>query len=288
VAALIACFACWHGLSGVLLGISRFRVYASATVADAAVRACAMIPLVLSLAVPGALSAYVAGSVAANALALRAIGGIRVGSIRWLLGRDVAHVTGDWALLTLVGGLLQNLDLVLLRHYASAEDVGWYAAGGAVANLLFTLASPIYSPAYPRMVAAHERGRSTLPLLLATLLPLVGGGVLASIVAVWLATPINLLLFGTGFAGSAQYWPVLLAKTTALLMLLTFGQYAIAKRVRLAMPLTLIPCVLGLVSVAVAQPPPALMAALVGTTALLCAAVAVLVTAWRARAPKQQ
>jgi O-antigen/teichoic acid export membrane protein len=130
--------------------------------------------------------------------------------------------------LTLMLALLQNGDTLVLRSYAPAEDVGLYAAAASLGNLLVTLASPLYVPAFPRTVAARRARMPTTPILVATLVPVVALGVGCTVGAIWLSGPVAGLLFGSAFEAASGLIPVYLAKTTGLLVLGVVGQHALA------------------------------------------------------------
>jgi O-antigen/teichoic acid export membrane protein len=275
VAVLLASLAFWQGLSGLLLGMQRFSRYAMVSVIDAAVRAAAIVPLVIQFGIAGALAGYAVGSAAANALAVRALGGLtwRSGTGR-IDGYQLARVSGDWILLTLLVAGLQNLDLVLLRSYAAADQVGWYAAAATVANLTFTLASPLYAPLYPRLVSRVREGKPTQVLLFGTLVPLIVFGTAGILITAWVGGPIARLLFGDQFIPSGALLPVLLVKTTALLALLVVGQYAIALRHSQAVVACSIPSILTLGSIAVLHLPAEQVALVTGLGAASAAVAA--------------
>jgi O-antigen/teichoic acid export membrane protein len=279
---LLGSLAYWQAISGLLLGMHRFHQFAAATVLDAGVRAAFIAPLVIAYGVGGALAGYIAGIVAANALGTYAYGGLAWGVPGKSVRQQFARVSGDWVVLTLLVAALQNLDLVLLRAYAPAEQVGWYAASAALANLLFTVSGPLYLPLYPRLVLARSQGRPTIGLLLGTLLPVVVAGAVAAWIASSQGPSISRLIYGDSFTPGGGLLPVLLLKTTALLALSVVGQHAIAHRSTAAILACGIPTVCAIASLAIARPTPEWVALTAGGGAASAALLAGLVLGVRA------
>jgi O-antigen/teichoic acid export membrane protein len=254
----------WQGLSGLLFGVQKFAKYSIATVCDAGVRAVVMAPLAPQYGVAGAVGGYLVGSAVANAVAVHGLGGLTWAAPSKVASQHLARVSGDWVLLTAIVACLQNFDLLFLRSYAPVEQVGWYAAVSALANLAFTVSAPLYVPLYPRLVLAYHRGRPTLPLLLGTMVPIVLGGAIVASGTAWLGGEITRLLFGEEFIAGGSLLPILVCKTTALLAFFIIGQYAIALGRAKAVVASAIPAILSLVSLAVLRLPPDRVALVMG------------------------
>lgn len=266
LALLLAVTAYVQLATGFLLGLHRFNSFAVSNVLDTSVRA-ALTPLLVSLlSVPGALACYVIGQAAAAMFSV-----VQSGGVRWK-PPGAAHVLRatrvglSSSVLTLVVALLQHADLVLLRAYAPAEQVGWYSASASVGSLVFTLAAPVYLPLYPRLVASTRAGQSAGALLLGTLglVSVVGAAMILA--SALIGGRLTALLFGDEFVAAGAILPLYLAKTASLLSLFLVGQYAIvAGRASLLWP-SLVPCLTALAVLAIAQPAPS-HAALLGFVA---------------------
>jgi O-antigen/teichoic acid export membrane protein len=173
--------------------------------------------------------------------------------------------------LTLAIAIIQNADLIALRTYAPAEDVGLYAAAAALGNAAVGLAAALYLPFYPRVVEASARSEPTRPYLRALILQLCAAGALAILISIPLGSWIVGLLFGQALADAGALLPAYMAKVTALLTMFVVGQYVLATGRHLSIAACLGPALLAVVILVFAQPPPAwaayvgLGAGLVGT-----------------------
>jgi O-antigen/teichoic acid export membrane protein len=228
LAPLLAGVACVQMATGLLSGLQRFSLLAAVSVLEAFLRAILTAPLALALGVSGSLVCYAAGLWVAAVISLRLVRatGWRVPPAQQLMAP--ARTGASSLVLGLVVGVLQSTDLVLLRSYAPAEAVGAYAAAASMGNVLFTVAAPLYVPAFPRTLAAYRNRQPSWPILAATLGPVAMGGLLAVAGAAWLGEPLVGILFGSPFSSTATVLPGYIAKTTALVALTILGQHAMA------------------------------------------------------------
>jgi O-antigen/teichoic acid export membrane protein len=228
LAPLFAAIACTHFLKGLLSGLQRFRAFGAATALEALIRAILTAPLALLFGVAGSLAAYVGGVIIADAWMLTLIGriGWRLPSRGQLAGPGWTAV--GTVVTTLMVAILQYGDIVLLRWYAPAKEVGIYSAAAAVGNTLFTLVLPLTLPAFPRALAAYQSGHPTWPILLKALIPVVFAGLATVGGAVLFGEAVGVLIFGVPFVAVGALLPVYFAKTTALVALALIGQHTVA------------------------------------------------------------
>jgi O-antigen/teichoic acid export membrane protein len=258
VVPLLGATALWQIASGHLLGLQRFRAFAFASIADAVMRTLFMAPMVLLWGVAGSVAAFVSGVILATAVAIRFSGGLV-----WrahdptVTRRHLAKIGGGSIVLTFIVALLQNTDLVLLRTYAPPESVGWYAGAASLGNVWFTVAAPLYLPLYSRVRGARLAGTESAHLLVGTLLPIMVGGAVASVVAGAVGIPLSGLLLGGSLQGAGMYLPLYLAKVTALLTLFVIGQYALATDRPQAVALSAVPGLTSLSIFIMLHPEPA-------------------------------
>ena len=108
--------------------------------------------------------------------------------------------------------LINNCDIVLVKHYFSAQMAGLYAAVAMVGRVIFAFSSAVVNTTFPLVAATrHEERRN--PGVIATSLLLVAGCGSALALGLWFAPGwIWTVAFGTGFeiAGSHEL-PRLLA-----------------------------------------------------------------------------
>jgi O-antigen/teichoic acid export membrane protein len=220
--------ALWQITSGHLMGLRRFRAFAVASIIDAVIRTILTAPLVSAWGVAGSLTSYTTGVLMASAVGMRLSGGLVWRGRPSFMTQQIARIGGASVILTMVVAVLQNLDLVTLRTYSDPDLVGLYAGSAALGNVWFAVAAPIYLPLYSRLRAAYLAGNETTHLMVGTLVPIAAGGLTASLVSIPLGVPAASLLLGASLGGSGVYLPLYLAKTTALLILFVFGQYALA------------------------------------------------------------
>jgi O-antigen/teichoic acid export membrane protein len=159
----------------------------------------------------------------------------RIGGAGWRLPTASELAAPGWtaigtAITTVMVGLLQYSDLILLRWFAPADEVGIYSATAALGNTLFTLAVPLTLPAFPRALAAYDAHQPTWPILLRALVPVVLAGLAAVLISAWLGETVAVFIFGPPFAAVGMVLPVYFAKTTGLVVLALVGQHAVAVR----------------------------------------------------------
>jgi O-antigen/teichoic acid export membrane protein len=263
--------------TGLLLGQQHFNAYGAANVAESLTRAVLTAPLALAAGVSGVLACYGLGTLVANTYVIA-----RIGGIRWRLPPKThissAALAGLWSFtLTFVIALLQNADLVILRTYAPAESVGWYAAAASIGALVFSVAAPIYLPLYPRLVASLSAGQPLWPLLGGTLILVAAAGGAGIALSLALGGALSALLFGQEFVAAGSLLPAYLAKSISLLALFLVGQYAIVAGRAGALAVTLVPSAAGVALLALYQPSAEATAFIGFLSAAACAGA---VSAW--------
>jgi O-antigen/teichoic acid export membrane protein len=279
LAPLLAAIICGQVLKGFLSGLQRFPAFSAAITFEALGRAVLTTPLVLLFGVAGSLASYAGGVVMADAWVLT-----RFGSIGWRVPLPEELVGTGWtavgtAMTTLMVAMLQYSDLVLLRWYAPANEVGIYSAAAALGNTLFTLAVPLTLPAFPRALAAYHARQPTTPILLRALIPVVLGGLAAVLGATWLGGVTAVVIFGSPFAEVGALLPVYFAKTTALIVLALTGQHVVAVRRFGALLAAALLTLLGPLLIATLRPSPEITALLVFAVATAAAVLIGLVLA---------
>jgi O-antigen/teichoic acid export membrane protein len=273
LAIVIAATVCAQLLMGFVSGLHRFTTVALATISEPVARLIVVVPLVLILGVTGSLLSYFAGLLVTCGIAIKSLGGFerRLMSAHRL--RGTWRLAGTSAALVFATALVQNLDLIILRSYAAADDVGFYAAAASLGNVLFALCAPLFLPAFPRTVSAHAEGKSTWPIL-RDVLVLVGAVCAIAIAgSAWLGTMLAEIMFGPAFGGVGTYLTVYLAKVSALIVLTAVGQYALAVGPDRAVYVSAAVAAIGPVIVVFAHPGPFTAAVIMLCSASAAAAV---------------
>ncbi|HEY1902271.1 MAG TPA: lipopolysaccharide biosynthesis protein [Terracidiphilus sp.] len=108
--------------------------------------------------------------------------------------------------------LINNCDIVLVKHFFSAREAGLYAAVAMVGRVIFAFSSSVVNSMFPLVAGTREDERKDLRVIATSLLLVLGtGSILAlglSIAPAWIWTS----FFGSGFAIAGKYnLPYLLA-----------------------------------------------------------------------------
>ncbi|MGQ0646183.1 MAG: oligosaccharide flippase family protein [Gemmatimonadaceae bacterium] len=147
---------------------------------------------------------FIIGEGLAAAFLLASVGfwrGIR--DFDFAFARTTARAASPLVLSSLLGLLVFNFDLILLRFSWGSETAGYYAAAYAIVSLLLNLGVTFYSNLLPGLSRLRDdRGAfqalygDASVLLTVLMLPFVVGGAI-------LARPLIELVFGAGYAPSA-------------------------------------------------------------------------------------
>lgn len=84
--------------------------------------------------------------------------------------------------------LLSNVDLVLVKHFFTAEQTGYYAAAQMFAKIILTIAFGSAGVMFPKLIEEHSNGnKKEIKKILKNTLEifLVGGIILTAIIAIW-------------------------------------------------------------------------------------------------------
>ena len=168
---------------------------------------------------------FIAGEATASILLLAGLGGLRVfrGFDPGFARRTARHAL-PLVLSSLLGLLVFNLDLIMLRFIRGPESAGYYAAAYTLVGLIMNIGIAFYLNLIPGLTRLHgDRAAfqglfdsaSTLVLMLA--LPIAAGGIL-------LARPLILTVFGEGYAPAAG--PLVLLVVASALTLFRFVHQA--------------------------------------------------------------
>jgi O-antigen/teichoic acid export membrane protein len=108
--------------------------------------------------------------------------------------------------------LINNCDIVLVKHFFAAEEAGVYAAVAMVGRVTFAFSSAVVNSMFPVVASTHHQQRKNLSLIATSLLMVLAvGGIFALgllLAPAWLWT----LCFGSRFVLAGQFgFPYLLA-----------------------------------------------------------------------------
>jgi O-antigen/teichoic acid export membrane protein len=188
---------------GYCQGSCRFRCLAMSLVIEGAVRLGGSYVLV-------ATGFGVRGVVAANAVAMavsyfamtRRLPAPTPNPLRFSDGiREIAQ-----ALLFYSGQMLiNNCDLIVVKHIFPAQEAGLYAAVGLVGRVIFVLSAAVINSTFPIVAGTRAEERNDLRLIATPLLLVLGIGSFVAL-AMWIAPPaLWTTILGPGFVITGKY-----------------------------------------------------------------------------------
>lgn len=195
---------------GYLLGAYGFRRMASNLVLEGAVRLGGSILLIL-------LGQGVRGVIAANsagvAVAYFAIVPQVAAKIPNPLRMRYAFREMSQALVFFAGQvLINNCDIVLVKHFFLAEQAGLYAAVAMVGRVIFSFSSAVVNSMFPLVAGTREEERKDLTVIATSLLLVLGIGSGIALVLRFAPAEVWTFLFGARFQIAGKYdLPYLLA-----------------------------------------------------------------------------
>ncbi len=171
---------------GMLQGLQRFLGYGIAGASNAFFRFAALFlwVVLLGLGVNGALLAGLTGVLAAlilNLVFLKDVFRIPGAPLPGGVARELGVYSSGILISSVLIMALWNLDMMLVRHYCSAEGAGLYATGAILGRIAFYLPSVLISVLFTEAAKAKESGEDGRK-------------------SMWLSMGITALL-GGGFAG---------------------------------------------------------------------------------------
>jgi len=101
--------------------------------------------------------------------------------------------------------IINNCDLVVVKHVFPAREAGLYAATGLVGRVIFVLSAAVVNSTFPIVAGTQEHERKDLRVIATSLSLVIGIGTLAAL-AMWIA-PASLwtTLLGPGFQISGRF-----------------------------------------------------------------------------------
>lgn len=108
--------------------------------------------------------------------------------------------------------LINNCDIVLVKHFFSPQDAGFYAAVAMVGRVIFAFSSAIVNTTFPLVAGTRQEERKDLRVIATSLFLVLGSGSILALTLLLAPAWIWTLAFGPGFAVAGSYsLPSLLA-----------------------------------------------------------------------------
>jgi glycosyltransferase involved in cell wall biosynthesis/O-antigen/teichoic acid export membrane protein len=216
---------------GALQGLQRYKLVGGSLIAEAATRLFAGLILVaLGLGVTGAFLGTIVsiGTVAGLLMLplLRAAGPHRdhhESPLRDLIGRAWAPV----AALALIA-VLQNIDVIVVKHVAEKHTAGAYAAAAVIAKGVIWIAVGLGLYLLPEAARRTRMGVDARPVLVRTLALVAAVSLPAALLYVVAARPVLTAVFGPSYASAAGALPWLAVAMSLLACAYLSVQYLLA------------------------------------------------------------
>ena len=101
--------------------------------------------------------------------------------------------------------LINNCDIVLVKHFFSAESAGLYAAVAMVGRVIFAFSSAVVNTMFPLVAGTRQEERKDLKVIATSLMLVLGIGSILALGLLLAPAWIWTLLFGSGFEISGKY-----------------------------------------------------------------------------------
>jgi O-antigen/teichoic acid export membrane protein len=195
---------------GYIQGTFGFRRLAANLVVEGLVRLCgSLLAILLGLGVEGVIAA----NAAAVAVAYLAITPTLALPIANPLRFSIAFREACQAMVFFSGQvLINNCDIVLVKHYFSANDAGLYAAVAMVGRVIFAFSSAVVNSMFPLVAGTRGEERRNLRVIGTSLLMVLSIGSILTLGLSVAPAEVWKALFGSGFEIAGRYnLPYLLA-----------------------------------------------------------------------------
>jgi O-antigen/teichoic acid export membrane protein len=167
-------------LLGELQGHQHFSNFSLVLIGQAAFRLIAAFGFALAFGLLGALVGFAVGNILIYLLALKTVRGST--SPPRPTGSEWRSVLRSLAIIlpgSLALAVLLSADVLLVKHFFNAGDAGRYAAVAALGRAIFWGANGIGMVLFPKAVAHESQGRSSMHLVVASIVMCVLGGLVA-------------------------------------------------------------------------------------------------------------
>jgi O-antigen/teichoic acid export membrane protein len=195
---------------GYIQGTYGFRRLATNLVVEGAFRLGGSFLLIL---LGKGVEGVIAANAAAIAIAYLAIAPKLVERVPNPLSFNYAFRETAYATIFFAGQvLINNSDIVLVKHFFSGRDAGLYAAVALVGRVIFAFSSAVVNSMFPLVAGTRDDERRDLKVIATSLLLVLGTGSVLALALTVAPAGIWTMLFGSGFTIAGQYnLPYLLA-----------------------------------------------------------------------------
>ena len=215
---------------GVLQGEQRFLSLSAVQTLDAFSRAVlAVVVIELGFGANGAILAVGAGIVVSYAASFWPLRRVATGhrALRFD-AQPVVRFAGPAAVAVAGTTLLASSDVLLVKHYLSAEQAGLYASVATLGRVVLMVTASISAVMFPRVTALEHLGRPSTRTLTLSAVAMVAVASVA-VIGLALAPSLALMPFGPQFTTAGPYLPIYGIGMAALALASLLVTYLLAR-----------------------------------------------------------
>lgn len=101
--------------------------------------------------------------------------------------------------------LINNCDIVLVKHFFASNEAGIYAAVAMVGRVIFAFSSAVVNSMFPLVAGTRDEDRKDFRVITTSLLLVLGTGSILALALGIAPTRLWTILFGSGFALAGKY-----------------------------------------------------------------------------------
>jgi O-antigen/teichoic acid export membrane protein len=184
-------------IEGIFKGMQSFAIVGVYKAVESVGRVVLLVlMLALGFGLTGTMLALMLGTGVAIAVCLRPLYKFKNTNSHKIFLSDFYHYAGPVIFTSLLVAILLNIDIVLVKHFFSPQEAGFFAAAGTLAKVLFMISAALGGVMFARVIEATGDGRPTRRYLKDALvyLGIISG--IAFLVVVLDASAVTLFLFG--------------------------------------------------------------------------------------------
>jgi len=197
---LLLAFLVLSGFLAVLSGMQLFKSIGLIKILEAAMNLALGVVLVnIGLGSAGAVAAMAISTfltIPACIIALHDVLRVRKSDLGQL---NLLSYLGKAALFYSCLSLILNIDIVIVKHFFSAQDAGFYAATSMLGSLIFFVSSAVASIIFPKAAELHSNGKSASHLLKLGMLYMILSSAAMSAALLLFPSQIVSRVFGPGY-----------------------------------------------------------------------------------------
>ncbi len=157
-------------IGGYLNGLQRFLYQNVTSIISSGLKlVLGILFVVLGFGIAGAIGGVVAGIIIAFIVGFFALLRLRKVRPKKIKHLDVLKYAVPVLITTLIPALLITIDILLVKHFFSSREAGFFAAADNIAKIVWFASGFFVGVMFPKVVYLHARGKDTFKLFKSTL-----------------------------------------------------------------------------------------------------------------------